>query len=95
MYVCQSSERKVTNKVALNGYAYTKRGGKGNISYWYCDQRKICSASIIEKKGAFTCNSSNISDSRRSKRGWGASGNHESHPPDIERLKYTLIILNF
>lgn len=83
-YVCHSSERKVTKKVAWNGYAYTKRGEQGGVSYWYCDQRKICSASLIERSGVFT-KKGNSSENRLCNRGWAKDGHHATHAPNAER----------
>lgn len=94
IYATRTGDGKVSNKIALGGYAYTKRSGTSKVAYWYCDQRRICSASLIERDGTFYIKEhADTTDKRRTKSGWGPDGNHATHPPDYERLGVELSLL--
>jgi len=99
MYVCQSrKDERITKKIALGGYAYTKRKAGPDVAYWYCDQRKICGASLIERNGIFTRKegasssgdraSSSSKFHLRTKGSWDVDGNHEAHLPNVERFPF-------
>jgi len=65
-----------TFKLSHNGYIYNRRNGyKGSI-YWYCDQKSVCSASLIERDGKFL-------KGRPSR--WNEDGTHKSHEGNLQR----------
>jgi len=43
--------RSTTNtfKLSDNNYIYNRRNGYKGATYWYCDQKSVCSASIVER----------------------------------------------
>ncbi|CAL8128167.1 unnamed protein product [Orchesella dallaii] len=69
--------KKVCYKLCHGGYTYDRRTMSSDKSkrYYYCDQRKICNASIIWKDGTWTYG----------KGTWEKNGEHTHHEPDNER----------
>ena len=67
---------KVTFKLSHNGYTYSKRKTIKGTEYYYCDQRKICSASVIYRRGTWT-------PGRGSS--WTGDKAHQTHAPNYDR----------
>jgi hypothetical protein len=67
-----------TFKLANLGYTYNRRHQSKGSTYWYCDQKSKCNASIVERDGKF---------SKGRKVAWDENGLHASHQPNIDRFE--------
>jgi len=65
-----------TFKLAYDGYIYNRRNEYKGATYWYCDQKKICKASLIERNGKFSIGRGSS---------WNEDGSHKAHKGDDSR----------
>jgi len=78
IYTCKS---KNTYKLSSAGYTYSRRMITNGAEYFYCDKRKICSASYVFRNGTWA----------RGKNGWD-SGHHLTHSPNFDRTLVQLAV---
>ena len=71
---------EVKEQLAQNGYTYTRRKTRVGVSYWYCVNRDICKASLIEKNLKFS----------PGKKFW-SNGHHSAHAPDTSKVAMALL----
>jgi len=69
-----TSKAKNTYKLSSSGYTYSRRKIVKDTEYYYCDQRKICTASYVFRDNLW----------KKGKQGW-ENEYHAAHPPNFGR----------